>query len=162
VTIVELLIASTIFMIVILVAFDALDTVSKSSAYQANRTQTLDDMRGALNRLTRDLRQASSVDEAASTPSTITFTTYINGALTPIVYVASGTTLTRQVGSAAPFPVLENLADTDVFGYVSAGSGVQWVDMTLSVTPTGYPSTTLVLESEVNLRNRTTALTGAP
>ncbi len=161
VTIVELLIASTIFMIVILAAFGALESVSKASAFQANRTQTLDDMRSTLNRMTRDLRQATAVDQAASTASTVTFSTYINGTVTPIVYTASGTTLTRKVGAAAPFIVLKQLTNTNVFNYVSAGSGIQWVDMRLEVTPTGEPNTTLVLESEVNLRNRTNALTGA-
>ena len=43
-------------MVVLLAIFDSLDTVSKSQAYQADRTQSIDDMRGALNRLTKELR----------------------------------------------------------------------------------------------------------
>lgn len=149
-------------MIVLLATFASLESVSKSQAYQANRTETLDEMRGVLNRMTKDLRQATNVDETVSTASTITFSTYIDGVTTPVVYTASGTTLKRKVGSAAPFTVMTHLADTDVFDYVSGGTatGVQWVEMTLSVTPKGFPTTTLVLNSEVNLRNRTSALTG--
>lgn len=160
VTIVELLIASSILLVVLLATFASFESVSKAQAYQANRTQTLDEMRGVLNRMTKDLRQATTVDDAVSTASTITFTTYINGVDTDVVYTAAGSTLTRKVGTASAFTVMSHLADTNLFSYVSAGSGVQWVEMTLRVTPTGYPTTTLVLNSEVNLRNRTSALTG--
>ncbi len=161
-TLIELLIASSLLLVVLLVTFQALETTSKSQAYQANRSDTLDEMRNVLNRMTKDLRQATSVDETLSTPSTVSFTTYINGTSTDIVYTASGTTLTRKVGTASPVTVMTHLASTNVFDYVSAGtvSGVQWVDMNLQVTPKGYPSTTLVLDSEVNLRNRTSDLTG--
>jgi hypothetical protein len=150
-------------MVVLLAVFDSLDTISKSQAYQADRTQNLDDMRGVLNRMTKDLRQATSVDESVSTASTITFTTYIDGVSTPIVYTASGTNLTRKVGTNAPFTVLKNLASTDVFTYVAATdvTGVQWVEIELQVHPARSPDTTLVLDSEVNLRNRTAALTGS-
>jgi hypothetical protein len=149
-------------MIVLLAAFDSFDTISKSQAYQADRTQNLDDMRGVLNRMTKDLRQATSVDEAASTASTITFTTYIDGVVTPVVYTASGNTLTRKVGTNNAFVVLDNLANTDVFTYVAATdvTGVQWVEIELQVHPARSPDTTLVLQSEVNLRNRTAALNG--
>lgn len=162
-TIVELLIASTILLIVLLVCFDALDSVSKSQAYQSNRTNTLDDMRAVLNRMTKDLRQATAVDETASSASQLTFTTYLNGTPTQVVYTASGTTLTRQVGTGSAFTVLDHLSNTNLFTYTPTlgSTGVQWVDISISVTPKGYPSTTLVLESEVNLRNRTTALTGS-
>lgn len=161
-TIVELLIASSILLIVLLATFSSFESVSTSAAYQADRTKVLGDMRGTLNRLTRDLRQASAIDEAASTASTITYTTPINGVHTEIVYTASGTTLTRKVGTASPFTVLTGLATTSVFSYVSAdaSTGVQWVEMNIRVIPARLPSTVLVLDSEVNLRNRTTDLTG--
>ncbi len=161
-TLIELMIASTLLLVVLLVTFDALDTTSKSQAYQTNRSSTLDEMRGVLSRMTKDLRQATSIDESASSTSTVTFTTYVNDVSTQVVYTASGTTLTRKVGSGNPVTIETHLSDTAVFGFNPelGGSGVQWVDITLTVSPKGYPTTTLVLDSEVNLRNRTSALTG--
>ncbi len=146
----------------------ALDTVSSAQAYQADRTNNLDDMRNVINRMTRELRQATAVTDCAATPDTITYTTYVNGVSTQIVYAASGTTLTRTVGSGTAFPALTHLvADTvdgkpDIFTCTSASgvTGVQWVDINLRVTPLRHPDTTLVLDSKVNLRNRTAALTG--
>ncbi len=161
-TIVELMITSALLILVLLSVLSAFDTVSGAQAFQADRTKNLDDMRNVLNRMTRELRQASTVNEAASTTTSITFTTAINGTPTQVVYSATGTTLTKQIGSGSAFIALKNLATTSIFAYVTGGTstGVQWVDINLQVTPARHPATTLVLDSEVNLRNRTAALTG--
>jgi type II secretory pathway component PulJ len=155
------MVASGLLLLVLVAVFDSLDTVSSSQAFQADRSNSLTDMRNALNRMTKDLRQATAVDETASTASTITFTTYLDGTSTQVVYDASGTTLTRKVGTGTAFPVLKHLASTNVFTYTSASGGVQWVSIDLKVTPQRSPDTTLELDSQVNLRNRTTALTGS-
>ena len=162
-TIVELMITSALLILVVLTALSAFDTVSGSQAYQADRTKNLDDMRNVLNRMTRELRQASSITEASSTATSVTFTSAINGTATQINYTASGTTLSKTIGAGTAFTVLHNLASTSLFTYVSASSvtGVQWVEINLQVTPARHPTTTLVLDSEVNLRNRTAVLTGS-
>ncbi|MGZ6930131.1 MAG: hypothetical protein ACXVK4_06295 [Acidimicrobiia bacterium] len=162
-TLVELIIASALLLLVIVTVLSALDNVSNSQAYQADRSVTLDDMRNVINRMTKDLRQATSINDCTATPSTVTFTTYINGVGTVIVYNASGTTLTRKVGSGSAFTVLKNLASTSIFTCTSASdvTGVQWVEIDLKVTPKRSPTTTLELDSEVNLRNRTANLTGS-
>ncbi len=162
-TIIELMISSSILLVVLLATLGSFESVSNAQAFQADRTKTIDEMRGVLNRMTKDLRQATSVDETTSTASTISYSTAINGVSTQIVYAATGSTLTRQVGTAAAFPVLTGLATTSIFTYVSAGSvtGVQWVAMNIQVNPARLPSTTLVLDSEVNLRNRTSNLTAS-
>jgi hypothetical protein len=163
-------------MVVILAAFDSFDTVSRSQAYQADRTQNLDDMRGALNRMTREIRQATSVTQPASTPSgTLTYVTYVNGVSSTIVYTATGTydasgtctaistcNLTRQVDSNTAFTVLKRLTNSNIFTATSATdvTGIQWVEIDISVSPVKSPDTVLTLQSKVNLRNRTAALTG--
>ena len=150
-------------MVVLLAAFNSFDTISKSQAYQADRTQSIDDMRGALQRMTKELRQATAVTQPSSVPSsTLTYVTYVDGVSTTIVYSASGTTLTRKVGSAAAFTVLTHLASTNVSTPSSATdvTGIQWVEIDLQVTPARSPNTTLALEAKVNLRNRTAALEG--
>ena len=57
--------------------------------------------------------------------------------------------------------VLTGLASTSLFTYVTAPPvpGAQWVQINLQVRPKRSPETILVLDSEVNLRNRTGALT---
>lgn len=161
-TIIELMMTSSILLVILLTVFGVLDNASASQAYQADRTKSIDEMRNVLNKMTKELRQATTVTESASTASTITFTSYINGATVPIVYTASGTTLTKTTpGGTAT--LLKNLATTSIFTYTKAdaATGIQWVAINLQVNPARRPDTTLVLDSQINLRNRTTAETSS-
>lgn len=157
-TILELVITCGLLLIVLGVIYEALDSVTKSEAYSADRTAALDEMRVTLNRMTRELRQASSVDEATSTDSRIEFDTYGSGAARHVVYTVVGTTLTRSVDGGSAVTVLGGLASPIVFDAVPI-PGYQWVRINLQVRPKRSPETILVLDSEVNLRNRTGALT---
>jgi hypothetical protein len=148
-------------MLVLGVLFSALDGVVKSEAYSSDRTASLDNMRVTLNVMTRELRQASNVNEVTSTPSRIEFDTYGTSGPRHVVYQATGTVLTRTIGGGSPVTVLSGLASTSIFTYVTAPPvpGAQWVRINLQVRPKRSPETVLVLDSEVNLRNRTGALT---
>jgi type II secretory pathway component PulJ len=159
--VIELVITCSLLLIVLGVIFSALDDVMNVQAYDAERTNSLDAMRLTLNTMTRELRQASSINETTSTPSHIDFQSYGRTGSRHVVYDASGTTLTRQVNGGTPVTVLRGLASTGVFTYVTAPPvpGAQWVQINVQVRPKHSPDTILVLDSEVNLRNRTGALT---
>ncbi|MSO36996.1 MAG: hypothetical protein EXQ69_01955 [Acidimicrobiia bacterium] len=143
-------------MIVLGVIFSSLEEVVKAEAYTADRTASIDSMRVTLNRMTREVRQASSIDEAASTATRIEFDTYGNGVPRHVIYDATGTTLTRKIDNGSAVPVLTGLATTTMFTYVSAPPvpGAQWVQINVQVRPKRSPETILILDSEVNLRNR--------
>jgi hypothetical protein len=155
------MITCSLLLLVLGVIYASLDEVVQADTYTSDRTASLDEMRVALNQMTREVRQASIVDELTSTPSRIAFDTYGPSGPLHVVYNATGTTLTRQVNAGAPVPVLSGLASTSVFTYVTAPPvpGAQWVQIHLQVRPKRTPDTILVLDSEVNLRNRTGALT---
>jgi hypothetical protein len=170
------MITSALLMVVVLAAFDSFDTVSKSQAFQADRSVMVNDMRNTLNKMTKELRQATSVTQPASTPSgTLTYVTYINNVSTTVTYTATGSydpagvctdlsscNLTRKVGTNASFTVLKRLTNSNIFTPTSATdvTGIQWVEIELSASPIKSPDTTLTLQSKVNLRNRTASLTG--
>ena len=154
-TLVELLITVTLLLGVLGVTMDALLSITRSEAFQSDRNASLDSMRITLNRLTKELRQATDVS-TSSTASYLDFNTYVNGTPTHLTYDASGTTLTRSINSGTATPVQDQLATTDIFSYEEAPPtpGAQWVKIVLQVNPKNTPDTTLVLDSEVNLRNR--------
>lgn len=156
-TIIELIITSALLMLILGVIFGSLEEVVKAEAYTSDRTASIDSMRVMLNRMTREVRQATSLDEATSTATRIEFDTYGNGVARHVVYVATGTTLTRQIDDGTAVPVLTGLATTTMFTYVSAPPvpGAQWVQINVQVRPKRSPDTILILDSEVNLRNRT-------
>jgi type II secretory pathway component PulJ len=156
-TIIELLIACSLLLIVLGVIAASLDQVVMAESYTSDRTNSLDAMRLTLNRMTREIRQASSIDEPVSTPSRMEFDTYGSTGARHVVYNAVGTVLTRQVNSGSAVKVLSGLASTNIFTYVTAPPvpGAQWVLINLRVRPKRSPETILVLDSEINLRNRT-------
>jgi type II secretory pathway component PulJ len=155
-TLIELLITVSLLMVVGVVILQTLDAVTRSQAYQADRTESLDSMRLVLNTMTKELRQATAVDDATSTASHISFTTYIRGVSRQVQYTATSGTLTRRLDGGASITVQTGLATNSLFAYQSAPpvSGAQWVKIVLQVKPRRDPETTLVLDSEVNLRNR--------
>lgn len=147
-------------MIVIVAALTSLESVTNAQAFQMNRSESLTSMRGALNRMTKELRQANTIDTAASNATVMSFTTYIGGVPRAVVYRASGTTLTRSLDGATAVPMLTHLESTNLFTTVAGAnaSDIQWVRITLRVTAAKGAGTVLVLESTVNLRNHTAAL----
>jgi hypothetical protein len=158
------MVASALLLLVLVTVLDAMDTITTAQAFHSDRSVSLDDMRGVVNQMTRRLRQATDVADCGPgvDSPTITFTTEVNGTPTTVVYTATGTTLTEQVGSDPAFALQKHLAATNVFTCRSATdvTGVQWVDVDLQVTPPKAPDTTLELKGTVNLRNRTANLAG--
>lgn len=155
-SLIELLITVSLFLVIGVVIIQTLDSVTRSQAYQADRSASLGSMRIALNNMTKELRQATAVDELNSSASSVSFSTYVRGSLRNIRYTAVNGTLTRRIDSGAPIAVQAGLANNSIFTYQSAPPvpGVQWVQIMLQVKPKRDPETVLVLDSEVNLRNR--------
>jgi prepilin-type N-terminal cleavage/methylation domain-containing protein len=162
-TLVELMITVALLAVVLGVVFDSLIQMQSSESFQEDRSTSLDSMRLTLNQMTRDLRQAASINEATATTSHLEFTTYKLNEATPttedVTYNATGTTLTRKVDNGVARPVITNLQSTNLFTYTPAPmtTGVQWVAINLAIVPKNAPSTVLVLDGQVNLRNRTAA-----
>ncbi|AKL72658.1 prepilin-type N-terminal cleavage/methylation domain-containing protein [Actinobacteria bacterium IMCC26256] len=155
-SLIELLITVSLLLVIGVVVVQTLDSVTRSQAYQADRTASLDSMRIVLNNMTKELRQATAVDESNSSESAVSFSTYVHGTLRNITYTATNGTLTRRLDTGAVIPVQAGLANDSIFTYQSAPPvpGAQWVQIMLQVKPKRDPETVLVLDSEVNLRNR--------
>ena len=151
-TLVEVTVVMMLFVIVIGVIFAMLVNVQKAESFTQRRGDTLDQMRLAMDRMTKELRQATSV-VGTPTPSHIEFMTYENGTLADVTYDATGTTLTRKVGSAAATNMQSGLTSTSIFTYVPSPSTPQVVDIGLVVTPANLPATTVSLDGEIRLRN---------
>ena len=146
----------TLLAVVIGSMLGVFESVQRSTAFVQNRSEALDSMRLAVDEMTKDIRQATSI-AANSTSNYIDMTTYVLGVSKEIVYQASGTTLTRKVGTGTAVTIQTRLTSTDLFAYTDSVSDVSLVGLTLSVNPLNRPDTTLVLTSEVRLRNRSTA-----
>lgn len=126
-----------------------------TTATVTNRRDVLADGRNALDRLSKQLRQAESIDEGGTSASMITFSSYINGTPATIVWQVTGTsapyTLTESTtGGANPVPVVTSLSDNDVFTYSPNGTVQAFVSIRL---PLKTSTTTIEMNTDVQLRN---------
>lgn len=120
----------------------------KDTGTVQGRRDYLSDMRVAMERMTKQIRQATEVDTALA--DYIGMDTPINGQTHHVHYRVVGTTLYREMDGGASVPVLENLTTPSVFTYTTVDGTIQQVAVRL-VIDTG--TRTLDLESEVEMRN---------
>lgn len=133
------------------------ESVQRSATFVQERSETLDEMRVALDQMTKEIRQAEFV-KTTSTASRLEMTTYVLGVRKSIVYEVLAGTLKRTVDSAAARPIQTHVASTNLFSYTTDASGViQLVKLDLDVHPARRPDTNVLLTSEVRLRNKVIA-----
>lgn len=127
--------------------------MQRNTAKQEQRAHAADAIRGAIERVAKDVRQAEDVN-TGSGASLLSVDTYVDGVETTVVYSASGGTLTRTIGANAQ-PILGNLASTAVFTYTPSVTSPTLIQISISAYP--YPvdtTTTVTITSDVRLRNR--------
>lgn len=144
------------------------ESVQRSATFAQERSEALDEMRLTLDRMTKEIRQATwiSPDATKTNASRLEMCTYVLGVTKRVIYQASttaaGTGLTRSEapcseGGGSPVVVQKELTTTSVFTYVDSIADVSVVELDLSVRPARRPDTVLVLTSQVRLRNRSQA-----
>lgn len=155
-TVVELTVTLLILGVVVVSVLTIFESVQRTATFTEDRTRSLGEMRTAMERISTELRQASVIHEGSSA-SRLDIDTFVNGAVTRVVYEASGEILTRTVGTADA-PVLTELSSTSLFTYSSLEiTDSTLVTVTLTVHPKRRPDTTLELESQIRLRNEEAA-----
>lgn len=127
-------------------------SAQRTQSFATNRSETLDEMRLTMDQMTKDIRQATAISNTSG-PSRIEMDTYVLGVTEHVIYEATGTSLTRSIGSSTGITLQTRLTTTSVFTYTPAVSGAQVVMITLRVAPRNAPETVLELISEVRLRN---------
>ncbi len=146
---------SVLLLIVVTAALNSLESVTNAQAFQVDRSESLASMRLAVNRMTKEIRQATEVDASSSSASRLVITTYVGGVAHAITYDASGTVLTRSLDGGAAVLLQDHLASTQLFATVAGSTpdDVRWVSISLRVNASKGADTVLALDSEVNLRN---------
>lgn len=151
-TILELSIVSALLLLVLAAATVMLTTYVHEDAFETARTDAQTNMRVVMNAMTKEIREAHSID-GASTATSLVMHTPVLGVDTTVTYSVSGTYLRRSVTGSNPV-VVTRIASGTGFVYVPDAATAQRVSVHLAVHPAQSPDTTLVLDSEVSLRNR--------
>jgi hypothetical protein len=153
-SLVELVTVTGLLLLVITTLMSMLTIIQRSEARQASRSYTNDITRIAMERITKEIRQASSV-AAGATASSLTISTYVQGVAATVTYTASGTTLTRLSGGTTSL-LIDRLTSTSVFSYDPSATDPSTIQISLRVQPESFvtdPNSVVELDSEVQLRN---------
>lgn len=153
----EVVIATGLVSLVLVVITGGLISVQNSEATVRGRTTSLDELHQTLALVGRDVRQASAVS-ADSTASRLELTTYDQGEPATVVWeVNAEGDLQRSVDGGAPALSQEGVLDPNVFSYDPAAGTAEVVYIDLTLQPKALPETELTVVGEVRLRNRRTS-----
>jgi type II secretory pathway pseudopilin PulG len=165
-TLIELLIATSLGLVVIGAALTMFVSTIRSQPRDTSKVAAMQEARTTVDRITRELRQGLEVVPTPSA-SQLAIVTYVKAATCGgtaastsipcrVTYTCSGTTCTRvvaQPNGSAPGPavrVASGLASTSVFSYLPSAADPGYVGVSLSVSGSGQPFT---LSDGVTLRN---------
>ena len=129
-------------------------TMQRASIRQSARSEQGDLMRLSMERMTKEIRQATNV-RAGSGASSLDIDTYVNGVETRVTYDATdGNRLTRTA-EGTTLPMLERLTSNDIFTYTPDVTGPSTITILLKARPEHFESDETIIEltSEVQLRN---------
>jgi len=151
-TLIELTIVLAVLLLVVGAILSQLASAQQSEGFAADRAAALDQTRESMARMTKDLRQATSIDPSSSA-TYMSMTTYVESTLTTVTYSISGTNLIRTVGSKPAEILQKDLASTSIFTYEPDATSAEVVSVLLEVQPEHSPQTSVQMTSEVRLRN---------
>lgn len=152
-TLLELVVVTTLLMIVITAILTSFEVVQKASVRESSRSEETDKVRLAMEQMTKEIRQAADV-RAGSSASFLDVDTYLNGVATHVSYTATGTTLNRTANGVT-LPLLDRLSTTSLFTYDPSVTAPSVITITIQDSPQYFKtdSTLITLTSEIQLRN---------
>lgn len=120
-----------------------------------NRRDVYADGRLALDRMSKQFRQGEAVDQAASSTSQATVSTYLDGAAATVVWRVDGSSPPYRLqesrdGGTTYTTVVSSLSSPDVFTYTAHDGVVDQITISLSLATN---TSTVDLTSDINLRN---------
>jgi len=153
-TLVEILVAMLVMSVIATAVMSVAMRTMQTTITVADRRDVFADGRFALDQISKELRQAESID-LTSDADTVSGPTYLDGDDIDVVWRASGTsapfTLERSQDGGATFAtVLSSLASKDLFTYTYHEGVLDQVTIDLDVTTR---TSTVELTTDVYLRN---------
>lgn len=156
-SLVELMIAAAIFMVLLGAVLTMLDSGTRTERAQQARHDALLDLRTALLRIDKDLRQALSIS-SDSTRDRLVMHTLIAGEAHIVAYEVLAGELTRSIDGTGAGRLASRVTALP-FCYdppdcvASAPAGPRMVRVSLQVTPEVASSGPITLATDVHLRN---------
>jgi hypothetical protein len=168
ISVIELVIASALMLVIVLAVLASLDSGTKTERSTQAKSDALIDIRGGVTRFTKDVRQATAINGASSSGSTIEMQTLVLGTPTRLIYDVSGGAFRRQVCTTltlgascggTPAPLVLRVTSATPFCYNPPGctttppSDISAVRIALAGNPDVQVTQPLSITTDVQLRN---------
>ena len=157
--IIELMVASAIFIILLLPVMSLLDSGTKTERANQVRHEALLDLREAMTRITKDVRQALSIDPA-SDRTRLDMRTIVAGVERRVVYRLTGATVTRAVDGGGAALLAEKVTSTQIFCFdppdcvlTAPPEDPSAVRVDIALEPEVFSRGPINLATDVELRN---------
>lgn len=157
--VIELLVATVIFIILLLPVLSLLDSGTKTERANQARHDALVDLREAMTRITKDVRQALSIDPA-SDRTKLDMETIVAGVEHRVVYQLTGGTVTRAVDGGGAAPLAEKVTSTQIFCYdppdcllTAPPEAPSAIRVDIALEPEVFSGGPINLATDVELRN---------
>jgi len=148
-TLVELLVTMSVMLIIVTAVMSLMFRAFKDTAIATTRASVQNDGRIAMERMSKQIRQATSVTTA--TPSDIVVNSYFNGVAQTIEWRVNSGNLEMRVGTSGSYATMvRGLVSSSIFTYQSSGGIVYRVDTALSLST---KTVAIPLTTSVYLRN---------
>ena len=150
-SLIEITITVSIFTIVLASLIGVFISIQRSQAYVTDRSESMDSLRIAMDRLSKEVRQATTVGTHSAT--SLQMVTFVGGSAEQITWAVAGGTLTRTDEWGASTVALEEVTNTNIFTYTPATGQPTIIAVRLEMRPAQSPDILLELTSEIRLRN---------
>lgn len=160
-SLVEITIAAALLALIGAASLTVLESGASTERGQRARAESIEDQRIGVERMTKEIRQALSVD-TGSTRSTLHMETLVGGVEHDVTYDVVDGALHRTLDGGAAVPLVSGVVSDEVFCYdppdclLSSpdSTSPQLVQVSLEVQPDTQGAPAIVLETDVHLRNR--------
>ena len=168
VSVIEVLIGSTLFFVLLAAMLSSLDSATRHERGLQSRDEALLELRGAMTRVAKDVRQAVTIAESPdSDHSRLEFSTLVSGVEKAIVYEVEGGEFRRSIDGGSPISLATGIAPTvdPAFCYTFDSVAKTCVDggavptsptiirVTLALSPDAFSGGPITLATDVQLRN---------
>jgi type II secretory pathway component PulJ len=165
-TVLEVALASALFMLMVGAVLTALDSGTRSERVSQARQEALLDLRQAMTQMTKEIRQAVSIDPT-STATRLDMHTLVGGTDRRVVYEVSGSApnaiLRRTVytPTATTFELANRIVAPQAFCYqfnetclaTTPGETLSSIRVSLALTPVVLSAGSITLATDIELRN---------
>lgn len=150
----EVIVTSSLLMLAVTAMLTLFNGIQQTAARQQSRSETSDQVRLAMERMTKEIRQATNI-RAGSSPTSLDMDTYVGGVERQVTWAIADGDLTRTIDGNT-ITMVERVQVNGIFTYTPDATDPSVVTITLVAKPETFQKdiAEITITSEIKLRNR--------